>query len=378
MIEYLQEEHVEFRLPLFTAPLTEPIIVIDAARVAPYFDNVRDTRNLLAGARGADFAAKVANQVHDVYHAKAGSPSIVEHVPSDIPVVSAFKRLPQMIAANEIRGQGGKVHLHIGTPDSQDKKYNFLQVPNASDIREQAIEMRKSLGAGGKDKLQRILTTVILDGSHPDSMELLEYAREIKRIYPKALLNFKISAQSITENFNRLLYTAKKGLSVDQISTLMQTFPWYNDFGIDLYIGSPLDEARLRNISNFVNQLEAEKIAPVTRKPRVSTLYIGGIGGYGEEIPHKPMLDLFANIWNKFPEMAIEVEHGRGAVERIAYAIFPHANIATIAQYLPDYERQPDKLKTEEVQISNQPYTVVHNVGYLDTQRPEMKVDVLL
>jgi hypothetical protein len=371
-----QEGHVDFRLPIITDPLMEPIIIVDTDKITPYFDTFRNTRNLLSSSYGIEFATKVATQVHDVYHAKAGSPFIVEHIPSDIPVVSAFKCLPQTIVANEIRGQKGQVYLHIGTPDSQDLQYDFLQVPEISDLREQSVEISKSLGPKGRDNLQRTLKALILDGSHPDSMDFLKYVQEIKRVYPKTLLNFKVSAQSITKDFNKLLYTAKKGVEIDQMSGLMQAFP-DDDFGINLYIGNPLDEELLGEILKFVKHLKTNKSGLNTCRKTVSTLSIGGIGGYGEEIPHKQMLNLFAQIWNQFPEMKIEVEHGRGAVERMSYAIFPGSDITTIAQYLPDYEQQPDSLKTEKVQINNQTCTMVHNVGYLDAQRPEIKVEII-
>lgn len=391
--ETLLGSSLEFNLPELAVPLTAELIVVDVDKIPSYFKNFQQTREQLAFARNVELGQKVKAQVSDVYHSKAGPPEIVQFVDPKIPVVTSFKHLLDVLEFNLKRGEGGQVDLHLAQPDPEDLPYDFLQIPLEKEARVAAKQARQILFPQGRKKLQKVVRAVILDGSinqkaienptkdseRDKKVAFRKMLTWLQNLFPDSLFNMKIAGKFITQNTEGLLYKATNGLELKEAMDYLRggRRNIIGNLGIDLYIGNPLNHEMLSDLATFITR-SAQNPQIGEDMKRISTFFIGGLGGYGDYQPHAEMLDFFQTVWKFFPEMKIEVEHGRALVEKCGYALVPvDWDLERIATAFPDYKGKPEKLKIEEVDVSGKRTRMVHNVGYLNSERPEIKIRLI-
>lgn len=317
----------------------------------------------------AEFSQKVGLPVGINYFTKAGYPEMIPFCPQMVGLVVSVGNVVEVAKQFPNR----KLNLYIGEPNEVDKKFGYIKVITPSQL-EQLLEQIPAQGLN-------TITDVTFDGKMPKEPEtkyFKDYLRLIKFKLPLAVYNFR--AGPILKRPDQR-HGHDPLLTLDEAIQFWQYWPPLYKGGISIYLGNPFTKEVAEAVSEYfmlppveVNQgpvpIDADAYKAYGQKwPKnfPKKIFLGGFGGYGDNIPFDELRKLIQRIQAHSPHTEITLDLGTYLVEQSSVLLCPPSDTPErLALKLPDVQQGMSKLVS--VPLENIGRVVLRPVSYAKSQ----------
>lgn len=250
------------------------------------------------------FQKRIGIPVTIAYHTKAGAPEITQVIPPHVLLVTTAKDLATTAQTNP----GNPLGLHLGRADAIDESRNFLSAPDPKKLNE-------TLDPDISTRVQEL----ILDATVPQGYKRDDYLNTLTDIFPNAHINLRVRAPVSPQ----ARHGHNRGLDLQDAMTALKNYP---ESGLNFYRGNPITAEMVTDIGDILTSLQQQ---PAQHDENLlvdfspARIFIGGFGGYGEDIPFDAIKKFLARTKQTYPNVQTILELGTYVVEGGAILLCP-------------------------------------------------------